>query len=55
MYLVGHDGMVSIQCRRTGCLTDGMWLEIPLDPDVTPRQVEQIWMQHSLDHANLER
>lgn len=62
MYLVGNeDGEVSIQCRREGCLVPGnchnkmCWLEIPVPYAATPMDVDRIWMQHRIEHANLPR
>lgn len=66
-----EDGSVWIQCRRKGCMVDRqvygsyaaalsannqrVWLQIPLPYDATPKDVDRIWMQHRLDHANREK
>ena len=68
MYLVGHeDGSVAVQCRRKGCevrepvrSTSGVevravWLEIEVPYEATPLDVDRIWHQHRVDHANKER
>lgn len=56
MYLVGDEsGGVFIQCRRKGCLVDGFWPEIPVPMDARPWDVDQLWVQHSLAHANKPR
>lgn len=65
MFLMGNeDGSVWIQCRRKGCMVAAeaygehmrlVWLQIPLPYDADPRDVERVWMQHRLDHANREK
>ena len=56
MFLVGDEcGGVFIQCRRKGCLVDGFWLQFPVPHDATPRDVDRIWAEHRLAHANKER
>lgn len=70
MRFVGNeDGEVTIQCQRRGCMVDravyGMlaglnprskvWLEIPIPYDATPKDVDRIWHQHRIDHANREK
>lgn len=69
MFLMGDaDGSVWIQCRRKGCEVRRLdtsplaaspyqtsWLEIPVDFWATPKDVDRIWMQHRLEHANREQ
>lgn len=62
MRLVGdEDGAVWILCERTGCMVPGecfakvCFLMIPVPSSATPLDVDRIWMQHKVDHANLEK
>ena len=69
MFLVGDEsGEVYIQCRRRGCMVPRephglgalnpsrmVWLEITIPYDATPRDVDRIWAEHRLAHANKER
>lgn len=71
MRFVGNeDGEVTIQCQRRGCMVDRqvfggslaplsprskVWLEIPIPYDATPKDVDRIWHQHRIDHANREK
>lgn len=66
MFLVGdEDGAVNIQCRRKGCEvprpktslshlreSQSVWLEIEVPYSATPLDVDRIWHQHRVDHAN---
>lgn len=67
MFLVGDEsGGVNIQCRRKGCEVKRLdtsplaqaspyratWLEIEVPYDATPLDVDRIWHQHRVDHAN---
>lgn len=65
MRLIGdEDGAVHILCERKGCMVDIsspldptrlVWLTIKVPYDATPRVLDQMWMQHRLEHANRSR
>lgn len=59
----GEGGEVFIVCRRKGCMIQWsetrkphlVWLQIEVPYEATPLDVDRIWMQHRIEHANRER